>query len=180
MRGVMLKGKNMVDRESYEVFKAIIKGEVEKLDAYVNQGFDIKARTEKEKWTRLHMATRAIRKPINLDSLKYLINSGIDLNAQDMYGNTALHYAAAKKDPEAIKILLEAGSEVDIENRDGITPLHQSLLKNPKSLEATEALLIAGANPDRNLRTEGRTIRGLVEIIAHGENEFLKSLFDRY
>ncbi|PAA54089.1 hypothetical protein BOX15_Mlig025367g1 [Macrostomum lignano] len=41
-------------------------------------------------------------------------------------GETALHIAASRKDMEAIKILCDAGAEVNVQNNDGLTPLHIS------------------------------------------------------
>jgi len=48
---------------------------------------------------------------------------GRDPNAADRHGFTALHHAALNGQPEAVGVLLEAGSEVDAVTRGGQTPL---------------------------------------------------------
>ena len=52
-----------------------------------------------------------------------LINSGIDVNQQDRYGNTPLHYATALLSPEKILIALIAnGADPSIKNKLGNRP----------------------------------------------------------
>jgi ankyrin repeat protein len=52
-----------------------------------------------------------------------LINSGIDINAKDNQGNTALHYAAQYYNTELIQLLINSGANVHAENNHGLTPL---------------------------------------------------------
>ena len=42
-------------------------------------------------------------------TISYLINQGIPINAQDVYGMTPLHYAMRSKNADAAIALLEAG-----------------------------------------------------------------------
>lgn len=50
---------------------------------------------------------------------KLLIENGADLNAIDKYGNTPLILAAKNENSSMLKILLEAGADVDIKNNIG-------------------------------------------------------------
>lgn len=69
------------------------------------------------------------------------------LNVADERGNTPLHLAVFKKNPEAVKALLEAGATVDVGNRMGITALHDAIRAgNP---EVVRMLVERGADPFR-------------------------------
>ncbi|PKY04609.1 hypothetical protein P168DRAFT_235468 [Aspergillus campestris IBT 28561] len=63
-----------------------------------------------------------------LDTLRVLVDAGIDVRAQDVDGNTALHYLAAtwNVDPRAMQLLrdMDAGEEVyhHALNREGLSP----------------------------------------------------------
>jgi ankyrin repeat protein len=57
-----------------------------------------------------------------LAAVKYLIEDlGVDVNAKDHEGNTALHNAAARGDVEMIKYLVSKGADVTVVNREGKT-----------------------------------------------------------
>lgn len=49
----------------------------------------------------------------NTEIVKLLLEAGADVNAKDIYGNTALMYSSEYGYTEIVKLLLEAGSEVD-------------------------------------------------------------------
>ena len=51
-----------------------------------------------------------------LAAIQKILDSGIDVNAQDATGNTALHYAIFRENRKLIKLLLNHGADVDIEN----------------------------------------------------------------
>jgi ankyrin repeat protein len=52
-----------------------------------------------------------------------LIDNGADVNAQDFWGATALHRAAAQGNATMIKTLIKCGADVTIEDGSGKTPL---------------------------------------------------------
>ena len=55
--------------------------------------------------------------------LRWLLHElKFDVNDQDRYGNTALHYAAYNNQMECARLLLDAGSK-HLKDRSGITPL---------------------------------------------------------
>jgi len=77
---------------------------------------------------------------------KALLKQRIDVNAPDVDGTTALHYAAHFGDLETVKLLLAAGANAKITNRYGVTPLHEA--STIANVEIIEALLKAGASPN--------------------------------
>ena len=62
----------------------------------------------------------------NIKHIKELIENGVNLNEQDIAGNTALHWAACNSFVEIIKLLVDAGIagiDVNIRNNNGKTAL---------------------------------------------------------
>ncbi|MXQ80533.1 hypothetical protein E5288_WYG009151 [Bos mutus] len=55
--------------------------------------------------------------------VRMLLNAGVDVNAIDCYGCTALHYACEMKNQTLIPLLLEARANPMIKNKDGETSL---------------------------------------------------------
>jgi ankyrin repeat protein len=50
------------------------------------------------------------------ETVHYLITKGMDVNARDAKGATALHYAAYSARTQVVQILLESGGELDCKN----------------------------------------------------------------
>lgn len=111
--------------------------------------------------------------------VQHLIGLGVDVNAKDRHGWTALHLAARGRWVGAMEVLLDAGALVDPVNDEGFTPLRLTLLKKPINAEATELLLRRGADK-RIPATKGISVEDYVKVIAHGDNAFLLDLFARY
>lgn len=56
--------------------------------------------------------------------IKILLAEGVNINARDNYGQTALHWAASSsEDPEVLHLLIEAGAHLDVRSIHGETPL---------------------------------------------------------
>ena len=63
------------------------------------------------------------------EKVRILLSHGADPNALDAYGRTALHLVAAKGEPiSAIRLLVEAGAQLDAKDRGGKTPLDYATL----------------------------------------------------
>ncbi len=65
--------------------------------------------TPKEKWNWLHMCNLNSYSPSPLSVVEFYIKHGVDVNAQDCYGMTPLHYAMRAKNVDAAIALLNAG-----------------------------------------------------------------------
>ncbi|XP_068022310.1 ankyrin repeat domain-containing protein 22 isoform X2 [Melanerpes formicivorus] len=59
----------------------------------------------------------------NENLIKMLLRAGVDVNAADFSGSTALHYACEMKNQTVIPLLLEAHADSSVKNQDGETPL---------------------------------------------------------
>ncbi|MFD1246105.1 ankyrin repeat domain-containing protein, partial [Paralysiella testudinis] len=82
----------------------------------------ISALTESEQWSWLHRINLLTPAPKTV--IQFYVNHGnLNINAQDCYGMTPLHYAMRSKNAEAALVLLQAGANPNIPNQDGVIPL---------------------------------------------------------
>ena len=166
---------------SQETSQAIFSGDVEKLRALRETGGEefARQRTEKEAWNLLHMALLAPKDRTPIVAIEYLLQLGVEANAQDCYGNTPLNYAARAKYVEAMRLLLDRGASIDLANNDGVTPLRQTLLSKPYFVAATELLLARGANPEAKMK-HGKTVREFAHLVCRGADKAIGDLFEKY
>jgi ankyrin repeat protein len=59
----------------------------------------------------------------NKDAVRTLIQRKVDVNAPQIDGMTALHWAVRQDDPETVDLLTRAGANVSATNREGVTPM---------------------------------------------------------
>jgi ankyrin repeat protein len=78
-------------------------------------------------------------------AIRTLIQQKADVNAPQVDGATALHWAVYKDDLEMMDLLLRAGAKVNVTNRDGITPLFMASLYGYAPV--IDKLLKADADP---------------------------------
>jgi len=83
-----------------------------------------------------------------------LLKQRADVNAADVDGTTALHWAAHWNDLATVKALLTAGAKANVASRYGVTPLHEAA--SIGSAPIVNALLRAGASVDASYG-EGET-----------------------
>jgi ankyrin repeat protein len=79
-------------------------------------------------------------------AVRALLKQRADVNAPDVEGMTALHWAAHWGDLDTAKLLIRAGANAKAANRYGVTPLHEASTLG--SIPMIEALLKAGADPN--------------------------------
>src|SRR2546426_9716625 len=77
-------------------------------------------------------------------ALRTLLQQKADVNAAQIDGATALHWAVYRNDLEAADLLIRAGIKVDTANREGVTPLAMASLYG--SVAMLDRLLKAGAD----------------------------------
>jgi ankyrin repeat protein len=157
---------------------ALYDGDIEKLDALIAGGMGVNRSFGTDKWNLLHLALVSLTDLPNPSIVKHLIGLGTDVNARDWRLWTPLHFAVRTGNGEVVKMLIEAGAEVDLPNDEGITPLHLCLLKLSFNLEVIEMLLEAGANPDSN--HGAGTVRNYVKAISAPHTGRVVQLLDKY
>ena len=82
-------------------------------------------------------------------TIRGLLQESIDVNASQVDGMTALHWAAYHDDLDILERLVRAGADVEVANRYGVTPL--SLACTNANADMVELLLGAGADPNMSL-----------------------------
>jgi ankyrin repeat protein len=97
---------------------------------------------------------------------------GVDVNAAQVDGTTALHWAAHGGDLDTVKGLIAAGARVQVVNRYGIAPLW--LAAEEGHNRVVEALLRAGADPNTERGDSGETVA--MCAARAGQAEVLKRL----
>ena len=102
-----------------------------------------------------------------LESLENAIEEGIDVNARDKFGQTALHLAALAGREKVIKFLIESGADID--DAEGImklTPLEMASLAGHQ--DVAQVLINNGADVN-----QGQPLRYAVNNGHHNMVKFL-------
>jgi ankyrin repeat protein len=92
--------------------------------------------------TRADLADAAMRG--DRTAVRTLLQQKADVNAPQIDGATALHWAAYNNDLETAQLLIQAGAKPDAANREGITPLYLASVYGKPAMIA--ALLKGGAD----------------------------------
>jgi ankyrin repeat protein len=97
--------------------------------------------------------------------LKQALEAGVDPNAADPFGNTALHFATFAPSLEPTKLLLAARANVNVQNNRGETPL-MGAVRNAQ-FDLIKLLLGAGAKRDV-VNKSGETALSLAQPLKPG------------
>jgi ankyrin repeat protein/L-ascorbate metabolism protein UlaG (beta-lactamase superfamily) len=85
----------------------------------------------------------------NAEFVELFAEQGADLDAAEKcWGRTALHFAAARGDDDAVGILLKCGANADVEDDSGMTPLHLAAKYGHRNLAGA---LEARCKPVKNI-----------------------------
>lgn len=111
-----------------------------------------------------------------------LLSTGVEVDAKDEGGSTALMFAALRGDAEMVQALLAAGADPNLKDANGETAL---LLGAGRGVDIVRALLAAGADPNLEdgegqtallvaAETQAETVRLLIEAGAdvHHRDDF--------
>ena len=146
-----------------DVFEAAALGRVDRLRELLDASPELAQAWSPDRATALHFAA-FFRQP---EATQLLVGRGADLEAvSPTFGDvTPLHSACASGERESARILLEAGAEPNVRQRDSFTPLHAAAQHGDEEL--ARLLLARGADPEA--RTEdGRKPRdlGLADLLV--------------
>ena len=126
-----------------EPWKSAEWGDWEKIQGFIDGGFDLNALEEKENGLPLISVAAANRR---LSVLKKLLDAGADVHKSSRTGMTALHLAAyVGRSPDIMNALLQKGADIDSKDEDGNTPLHM-VSRHQVSLRVFEWLVQNGAD----------------------------------
>src|SRR5499426_487882 len=110
----------------------------------------------------------------NKDAVRSLLQKKADVNAPQVDGTTALHWAVRADDLETADLLIRAGANVSAANREGVTPMQLAAING--STLMLEKLIKAGANPNAPLSKFGDT--ALMLAARTGKTNAVKLLLD--
>ena len=140
------------DLEGQELFNAAKTGKADEVRRLLAAGAapDLQKTWWNDK-TRRHISDlptcmMAAAQSGHTEAVKALIEGGADVNLRNLNNKNALEYAASGRNLDTVTVLLDAGSEFDVQDIIGNTPLMDAVRYG--RVEITRELLDHGANPD--------------------------------
>ncbi len=100
-------------------------------------------------------------------------NDDEDLNAKDSMGYTALHKAVFSKHFDEVKLLIDKGARVDVQDKHELTPLFYAVMRNDEKMIK---FLVETGNANVNL---GKYNNPLSIAISHGYMELAEYLINK-
>lgn len=94
-------------------------------------------------YSLLHIAAKSL----NVEVVRLLLASGVDVNAADPEKNTPLHYTVDRNHLPLTQLLIEAGADPNRKGRFGQTPLFGAIRRPTVNWELVRYLLSHGADP---------------------------------
>lgn len=108
-------------------------------------------------------------------AVRALLHKKADVNAPQVDGTAALHWAVRFDDVEMAELLIRAGANVAAATRAGATPLQLAAING--SAPMIQTLIAAGADPNARLSKYGDT--ALMMAARTGKTEAIKVLLDK-
>ncbi len=117
----------------------------------------------------LHNLIKAIKRG-DVESIRSLIESGVDVNAPNEQGLTPLCIAAGKGNTQVLNVLIDAGVDVNKPSLTGFSPLSWAVMGKQK--KAADLLREAGAmHEESNPITEHlRKIYSDIDVDLYGSD----------
>jgi ankyrin repeat protein len=122
------------------------------------------------------MINHQIRKPIpNMNLVQDLIVLGANLDWQDELSQdrTPLHLAIYSNFSEIVRMLIDAGANLNVQDKHGDTPLHVAIMKNNPII--VQMLIDAGANLNMQAKNGRTALHWAVDL---REKEIVRMLID--
>ena len=90
-----------------------------------------------------------------IEAVREALQADADVNAAQIDGSTALHWAARHDDVAMAELLIKAGADIGASNRAGANPMRLATINGSAAM--IRALLDAGADPNAPLTEHGDT-----------------------
>ena len=110
----------------------------------------------------------------DISAVRALLEKKADVNAAQIDGTTALHWAARANNLEMTEMLLKAGARVSAANQSGATPMLLAAMNGNAAI--VERLIQAGADPNAPLSPTGDT--ALMMAARTGKVDAVRVLLD--
>ncbi len=161
--------------EQYHALQLAVLSGMDELEKRINEGVDINCVEEYGNENILAYYVQNWKKS-NISpekTIKFFVSNGIDINHQ---GNkrtqmfSALHLGVMFKSIEIVKTLVESGAIVELQDKNGNTPLWKGVLEyrgDIKIKEIMEYLIKKGASLDTE-NYHGNSARKMIETIHGG------------
>jgi len=134
------------------ISNAAFNGDIETIKLLLAEGVDIEDKTNRLGSTPLMIAAQQSNGSSSIETVRFLLEAGANVNATNNYGETALTLTVdstiTTSSKETVRLLLEYGADVNQPNNNGATPLiFASRYSNDEtSIEKIRLLLEYGAN----------------------------------
>jgi len=160
--------KRVVDPKVRELIAAVRRQDDDQVKMLVKSEPEIAAGLDSGGSTPLHHAAAFG----TLAAMKFLIANGADVNAANDLESTPLHWAV--QEPEKMKVLLDAGADINARTENGRTAVSLAAAAN-FDLEPLKFLLSKGADPKLAAQNG---FRPLLVAAAGGDTRAIKMLID--
>jgi ankyrin repeat protein len=110
----------------------------------------------------------------NREAVRAAIARKADVNAPQIDGTTALHWAAERDDLDMADLLIRAGARLTVKTREGVTPLQLAAINGSAAM--LDRLLKAGADANAPLTAAGDT--AVMMAARTGKTEAIRVLVE--
>ncbi|MEJ2406268.1 MAG: ankyrin repeat domain-containing protein [Candidatus Thiodiazotropha sp.] len=128
------------------IHTSALDGDIGSVQDLVNKGADVEQKNsasgEYEGFTPLMMAINNGHEEV----VRYLLDSGADVNASGKLGRTPLHLAAFNGMLELAQTLISQGANVNAKTVEGATPMHSAAIAIKNNVQVLQLLLANGAD----------------------------------
>ncbi|KGE12516.1 ankyrin repeat domain-containing protein [Sphingobacterium deserti] len=154
---------------------------IEIINVLVDAGCDVNYKNNYE-YNFLHKIIQEynIKESLGLQYLEFLIEQGLDVNTENIVGQTALHFAIDKNKKQYTELLLQNGADPNQQDNDGKTPFYIAVVHQVCKPEMYNSIK-QYAPADFNItEKDGETLLlGAIKMRRNGEQydlELLKTL----